>query len=265
MNPALRRAAWLLDLRRVLLDLLFPPRCASCGRAGDWFCASCRAHVQPLPPLVCAHCALPLAAGSLCERCRREPSSLVRIRAAACYAGPLRAAILRLKFHGWQAVAEPLGEYLWQAWQQEPLPVEALVPVPADGARLRARGYNQAALLAHVLARRVGKPVWDGALARTRPTARQVELTSAQRWQNVAGAFRCQDGTLVHGRAVLLIDDICTTGATLEACGAALRAAGARAVWGLVLARTVIPSAEQGEVLLPDATDAEWAMTPHTA
>lgn len=253
----------LSDLQRVLLDLLFPPRCVFCGRVGRWFCASCQAQVQPLRPPLCAHCSLPISAGNLCERCQREASSLVGIRAAACYAGPLRAAILRLKFHGWQALAEPLGEYLWQAWQAGPLPVEALVPVPADGARLRERGYNQSALLARSLARRIGKPVWEKALVRTRPTARQVELTLAERWQNVAGAFGCRQEALVQGRAILLVDDVCTTGATLEACGAALRAAGAQAVWGLVLARTVLPSAGQGEALLPDAADVEWlAMQP---
>jgi len=183
------------------------------------------------------------------------------IRAAARYGGPLRAAILRLKFSGWQAVAEPLSDYLWQAWRQEPLSVDVLVPVPSDKSRLRARGYNQSALLARGLARRIGKPVWEDALERTRQTARQVELPSAQRWQNVAGAFRCQDGA-VRGRAILLVDDICTTGATLEACAAILRAAGARAVWGITLARTVLPPLDRGEILLPDAADAEWGRAP---
>ncbi|MCC7352917.1 MAG: ComF family protein [Anaerolineae bacterium] len=177
------------------------------------------------------------------------------IRAAARYADSLRAAILRIKFSGWQAVAEPLSDYLWQVWQRDPLPVDILMPVPSDKARLRARGYNQSALLARGLARRIGKPVWEEALERTRPTARQVELTSVQRWQNINEAFRCRDGSVL-GKAILLVDDICTTGATLEACAAALRAGGARAVWGIALARTALPPLDRGDALLPDADDA---------
>ena len=259
MNFTYRGVARLPDLRQVILDLFFPPRCASCGRVGEWFCTACAARVQPLMPPLCAHCSLPISSGNLCERCRQEPSSLEGIRAAVRYVEPLRAAILRLKFSGWQAVAEPLSDYLWQVWRREPLPVDILVPVPSDKARLRARGYNQSALLARGLAKRIGKPVWEDALERTRSTARQVELTSAQRWQNVNGAFRCRSGVMVRGQSVLLVDDICTTGATLEACAATLRAAGARAVWGIALARTVLPPLDWGDFLLPDAADAEWS------
>ena len=225
---------------------------------GEWFCASCATQVQLLSPPLCVHCNLPIAAGDLCEHCRHNPSSLAGIRAATRYADPIREAIIRLKFHGWQALADSLSLYLWQIWQHEPLPVDALVPVPSDKTRLRARGYNQSTLLARGLSRHIGKPVWEEALERTRPTTRQVELTAAQRWQNVDGAFRCREHA-VQGRVILLVDDICTTGATLEACAAELRAAGARAVWGMTVARTVIPPSDRANTLLPDAADIELA------
>jgi ComF family protein len=116
------------------------------------------------------------------------------------------------------------------------MPVDVIVPVPLHPARLRRRGYNQAALLARELGRRVGLPVEERALQRVRATRSQMRLSAADRRRNVQGAFRCADGR-VRGRRVLLLDDVCTTGATLEACADALRAGGAESVWALTLAR----------------------------
>jgi ComF family protein len=133
-----------------------------------------------------------------------------------------------------------------------PLPADVIVPVPLHIARQRERGYNQADLLARALGHMMGLPVLAGALARARPTRAQVGLSAAERRVNMQGAFAsvvlvhraaplaggcAGHNPSVHNQRVLLIDDVCTTGATLEACSVALQAAGAASVWGFTLAR----------------------------
>jgi ComF family protein len=170
--------------------------------------------------------------------CRHAPATLTGIRSAAWFKGPLRQAIHAFKYSGQTALAVPLGHILEVGWANGNLPAEAIVPVPLHPARLRERGYNQAALLARRLALATRLPVVEEGLRRTRATAVQMTLGAAERKLNVAGAFEGAPGRLA-GRRVVLIDDVCTTGATLEACSVALREAGAAAVWALTLARAV--------------------------
>jgi len=119
---------------------------------------------------------------------------------------------------------------------QNHLPVDVVVPVPLHPHRLRERGYNQATLLAKEVEKALGLPLLEDALLRVRSTIPQVGLTARERRDNVRGAFHCADGNL-KGQRILLVDDVCTTGATLEACSLALRQEGVGVVWGLVLAR----------------------------
>lgn len=121
-------------------------------------------------------------------------------------------------------------------WARYPMPVDVMVPVPLHKQRLRWRGFNQAALLAFELSKRVDVPVDGDILVRHRATAAQVDLDAEQRKENVEDAFRCTSRGAVDQR-VLLIDDVCTTGSTLEACAVALRQGGARSALALTLAR----------------------------
>ncbi len=219
-----------------LLDLLFPPRCVVCYRVGTWLCPECVDRLPSLSGPVCPCCGVPTPDGTPCRACREAPLRLEGIRSAAPYRGPVRVAIHYLKYRHARELADPLGELMARYWRQDPLPAEVIVPVPLYPSRLRRRGYNQAALLAWALSRRIGLPMDEDALCRVRATASQMRLKAADRRRNVEGAFQCTSDRL-NGRRVLLVDDVCTTGATLEACADVLRAGGARQVWALTLAR----------------------------
>jgi ComF family protein len=150
----------------------------------------------------------------------------------------LRAAVHAFKFRGKRALARPLADLVLEQCRGElALEADALVPVPLAAARERARGYNQAALLAECVGRILARPVQPRWLGRARPTLPQSDLTADERHRNVRGAFRASPA--VAGRHVLVIDDVLTTGATAAECARALRAGGARIVGILTVARVV--------------------------
>jgi ComF family protein len=234
IGPLGNAVAWWIG---PLLDLFFPKRCAGCGREGAFLCGQCIALLEPLEPPWCATCGLPLPQGAPCRSCQETPLSLEGIRSLYAYQHPLREALLQFKYHGVRAVGAELAVVLARYVTAYALPADLLVPVPLFSDRRRQRGYNQAEVLAEELSRRAPLPCVPKALRRVRHTPPQARLASrAERFANVAGAFAADQHTVL-GKRVLLIDDVCTTGATLSACGAALRTAGAATVWGLTVAR----------------------------
>ncbi len=224
-----------------MLDLLFPPQCAVCKRNGQLLCPSCLAAMPHLLPPYCSHCGSPQGTASSCPFCHFHPLRLNGLRAACTYEEPLRSCIHALKYMNQPRLAEPLGQLLAHSYTTSQLAGEIIHPVPLHPARQRERGYNQSYLLARACARLLALPLVDTGIVRARSTPAQVGLNTYQRQQNVSGAFVCTASarTSIAGRSIILIDDVCTTGATLEACAAPLFAAGARAVWGLVLARPI--------------------------
>ena len=173
-----------------------------------------------------------------CATCTSDPPHYDYARSAALYGGPLREAIHALKFAGRRALAGPLGDLASeQCVRSLPDGIDALIPVPLARERERERGFNQATLLAQRIGKRLDVPVRPRWLARIRATRPQSDLSAAERRANVRGAFRASDH--VRGCHVLLVDDILTTGATLDACARALRDAGARRVGVLTVARVV--------------------------
>lgn len=225
-------------LLSAVLDLLFPPRCVVCRRVGEWLCRDCVPGFPRLVGSLCAHCSVPVRDGPLCPDCRRFPLRLEGVRSVAPFQGPARAAVHFLKYRRALRLAEPLGALMAQCWEAQGIPVDLIIPVPLHPSRFRTRGYNQAALLAHSVGRRLGLPVDEEALIKVRATKAQMSLRMEERRANVQGAFVAR-GERVQGRRILLVDDVCTTGSTLEACADALRIGGAREIWGLTLARTV--------------------------
>ena len=223
-------------------DILFPVHCAGCQRSGHVLCPSCIAQIHPLPSPICQHCGAPLPPGGKCKNCQYRPLSMSGLRAVSAYQEPLRACIHALKYNGNIRLAEPLGQLLARAYTSYRLHADIILPVPLHSERQRQRGYNHASLLARVCSTQLGVPLYENILVRHRATLAQVDLNPKDRHQNVAGAFHCTPafatGTLC-GRRIVIIDDVCTTCATLEACAVPLFAAGAEMVWGLVLARPV--------------------------
>jgi ComF family protein len=223
-------------LGQMALDLLYPPRCVGCGQGGALYCTTCRALLSYLMPPICPVCGLPVGRPGVCRQCQEHPLQIDGIRSVAAYEGPLCEVIRCYKYAYMRGLAQDLGDLLVAFWRANPLPVDTIVPVPLHRRRLRERGYNQSALLAAYLGNQVKLPVVCDVLQRNRYTTSQVHLKWGERRENVAGAFSCADQRL-EGRRVLLVDDVCTTGSTLEACSVALCAGGARSVHALTVAR----------------------------
>lgn len=172
-----------------------------------------------------------------CSVCTSQDTSVDAITALFRFEGVLRTAIHQFKYNNLRLAARPFAELLYEGLEEVSVPVNLLVPVPLHPKRLRARGYNQSALLACNLGKLSGLPVNDSLLIRTKTALPQAKTSSVgERRSNVADAFTCvtQCPTDAH---ILLVDDVCTSGATLDACAAALKAAGAASVQALVLAR----------------------------
>lgn len=220
---------------RGLLDLVYPPRCPGCSAVGELFCEKCRSAVRTYPIATCPRCGRAEPSRGLCAACAAEPARIDGIFPATIYTHPMREAIQSYKYENVRDLAGPLAEWLVVAWHAHAITADVIVPVPLHARREAERGYNQAALLARELSRRVGVPTASRELIRTVRTRPQVGLTRAERQMNIAGAFRCTEE--VPGLRIVLVDDVCTTGATLESCAAALKDSGAASVVGLTVAR----------------------------
>jgi ComF family protein len=186
---------------------------------------------------MCAKCGEPNTPSRLCSKCRQYSLNIDFIRSVAIFHGTVRNAIHRFKYERLAGLATPFGDLLAETWLANNFQADWIIPVPLHPARERDRGYNQAALLAQRLSDRTHVPALPHALKRTRVTAVQMELKAAERRTNVAGAFDCSEAR-IRGKRVVVMDDVCTTGATLEACAQALSQAGAASVFALTLART---------------------------
>ncbi|KQM28371.1 MULTISPECIES: ComF family protein [unclassified Sphingomonas] len=226
-----------------LVALAIPPRCPGCGvvvEADHRFCAGCWTGLRFLGDPACAGCGAPMAVdqgpGMRCAPCLHQPPVHDGVRAAVAYGPVARDVALKLKYGGRLALATTMARLMARHLAVD---ADCLIPVPLHRRRLWSRGYNQSVLIAAALGRMRGLPVLRDSLRRTRPTPPLRGMSGRARAKAVRGAFVVDDPAAVAGRSVVLIDDVHTSGATVDACTNALRRAGARRVTVLCWARVV--------------------------
>ncbi|MBT9566889.1 MAG: ComF family protein [Thiobacillus sp.] len=221
-----------------LFNRAFPRCCLLCGAgtASRHLCAGCEGdlpwHRQPC----CPQCATPTPGGQICGACLARPPAYARTVAALAYAFPLDRLIPRLKYHGRLPIVPVLGDFLTCAVTAQPRP-DRLVPMPLHPGRLRERGFNHATEIARETARALGLPLDTASCRRTRDTPPQMGLKHDARRRNVRGAFSCSNE--VSGLHIALVDDVMTTGTSLDELAATLKRAGAREVSCWVVARAL--------------------------
>jgi ComF family protein len=246
---------WSVSALGQIANFLYPPRCAACGvrftlDASARVCAQCLARMEPLGAPLCERCGGPLESASTgapeCARCGRTPPHFRRARSVARYRTAaedepesLPALIRRHKYGLDQSVGRALVEFLPAELPVEAAEIEVVIPVPLHRRRLWWRGFNQAAILAAEIARRIGAPLDTAALIRTRATRPQTARHHDDRIRNVRGAFVVRAPGRIAGRRVLLVDDVMTTGATVDECARTLVRSGATSVDVFTLARVL--------------------------
>lgn len=242
------------NVREALASLLFPAPCLICGQMLDTglrvpFCQSCVADLaRTLPAPFCRQCGRPIYLpesnardSALCHMCRRGAYHFDLARSYGAYTPAMARAVIMLKHEEVTPLGGWFADLLARLVIRDPalFAADAIVPVPLDPARRRERGYNQAELIARPLARLLGIPFRSFLLVRTRPRPDKLRLTRRERWETVRGAYATRQGVQVDKLRVLLVDDVFTTGATLDACSQALRSAGAARVACLTVARAI--------------------------
>ncbi len=220
------------------LDWIYPPLCCNCGRISFEICPDCWDSISLLSiKKTCDRCGNLIQRGSACADCRTRPPVFDQLKSWALYEGPICSIVKGIKFERKLGLipylVEPLADSI-SAWDPQ---VDCIAAVPLGLRRQHERGYNQSALIARRVAEKLGIYFSTRILTRVRETHTQVGLNVDERRQNMVNAFTA-DPALCRGRSILVIDDIATTGATLNACAAALRSAGAEKIFCFTVART---------------------------
>jgi competence protein ComFC len=256
------------EIADALISILFPAPCRICGavltRAGLLpICDECFASLKPLRGPLCGNCGRPFASEVtldaktlLCLACRRNVYAFEHARSFAPYTEQMVRTISLLKYEKLTRLGQWFAERLYEVIQSDPAlqSIDVIVPVPLHPARLRERGYNQAELIAKPLARRLNMSLGPYLLVRTKPRPARLLLSRRERWLTVRGAYEMRKGAQVDNLRVLLIDDVFTTGATLDACARALKRAGAKSVTGLTVARAIMQTGPIAPGLAQKAT-----------
>lgn len=235
-------------LKSYFLHFFFPKTCFNCGcdlpaRSDSFLCVACEKELKTPGPHICKRCGAVLKSGGAhCYACRGSKAKKYRckvIRSAFVFNASSRALVHALKYQQADYLAGHMGKMLLKKFSlfAELAATDLIIPVPLHPKKKRARGYNQSELLAKTFARELGLPVDTRALVRCRDTVSQTKLGRQGRLTNMIGAFSCRYPQRIKGKTILLIDDVATTGATLEGCAVALKQAGAKTVLAYTFAR----------------------------
>jgi len=227
-------------LRELVLsvaDFIYPPHCLICGALVNGedgaVCEECWSKLKPIEGPHCGRCGSPLGGMSYgCPNCSGRDQLYLRARVLTPFSGEVQAIIHLFKYRGKRGIGRRLGAMLSGLLISEPWisDIDVICPVPLHPSRERERGYNQSAVLAESISSEVGIPFGERLLQRVRNTPSQTGLSLPERVENVSGAFRVKDPSGIYGKNVLLVDDVLTTGATVNACADALLSSGANSV-----------------------------------
>jgi len=229
----------LKQLQNEVIDLLFPRSCLGCGKAGDFFCIGCSKRLPLLLPPICQRCGKPESSGIYCRECWGNHSHIHAIRSVFVFEGIIRRAVHEFKYRSLRSIAGCFAQYMADYFVEHELAADILLPVPVHENRLKKRGYNQSELLAGQLAGLIAVPARGDLIRRVRDNKPQARTSCAEeRRSNMENAFTCISSE-VNGKDIMIIDDVCTSGATLEACAAALKLKGANKISGFTLAREI--------------------------
>ena len=226
-----------------VLDLVYPPFCLVCKERGDhYLCPECAKQIVTIGSPCCRKCGMPGDPGAyLCTDCQVRQYEFEQARSVGVYEDPLRKAIHALKYNFHLVMADPLADLMVKAFPDTFLGrhTDVVIPIPIHHSRLLDRGFNQSEELALRFCKRVSIPLERKALIKRKKTRPQVDLPTDMRAANVEGAFEVTDANRVAGKRVLLVDDVLTTGSTVNEAAKALRAAGAMSVCAYTLARSI--------------------------
>jgi competence protein ComFC len=220
------------------VDLLYPPICGGCEKKGERWCEDCRKTLTLISGPKCSICGLPEMKDEPCFSCQQSPPFYKTLRSWVVFEGPVRKAVHRIKYRQDLGLGDALATEMQDYAGQLKWDIDIVVPVPLGKKRFRERGYNQVGLFAHPLALAQEWIYAPHALKRVRETVSQVGLSADERENNVRSAFVANHNK-VAGKKVLVIDDVSTTGATLNSCAEALIKGGAQEVYALSLARAL--------------------------
>lgn len=219
------------------LDILFPPVCGGCDKAGSRWCLDCQSKVQILNGVLCETCGLPLLKAGVCDTCRADRPHFRALRAWAVFNDPVRTALHKLKYRRNISMGDSLAAQMTGFVKDLNWPIDMVIPIPLGRQRMKERGYNQVGMIAKPLAMSLHVHYAPNQLKRRKETRSQVGLSSMERRENVRAAFEAGMG--VVGKNVLVMDDVSTTGSTLSSSAEALYSSGAKDVFALTVARAL--------------------------
>jgi len=227
-----------------ILDLIFPVYCSGCGKEGSYLCQNCAEEIIQTTKFFCPVCQKLSFCGQVCPSCQKKSYLDGLIWIAPYQNQVLRKMIYSFKYEFARKMAKPLASLMAKTILNSELinlfsPKEAwlIVPIPLQNKKLKERGFNQSELLAEEVSNQIKIPLVIGVLIKIKNTPSQTKLKERERKENVKGAFSTKNINLVKDKKIILIDDVTTTGATLEEAAKVLKRAGAKLVWGLVLAK----------------------------